>query len=196
MKIFFSCITLLLACPGFLGFSFAIDFSADVINSMQGQTSRSKIFVKPDKIRLETEGVEGYTILRMDRNVIWIVVPDQKTYIEVKSEQSRGSGEKLKGEVSRQYLNSETVNGYMTKKYEVHYMDKNTLQKAYQWVATDLNYPVKISAIDGGWSTEYRNILVETQPDRLFEIPEGFEKIAKSESSQSESKPAPAEPKK
>ena len=42
----------------------------------------------------------------------------------------------MKGEVNRQYLTSETVNGYATKKYEVHYLDKDTLHKAHQWIAS------------------------------------------------------------
>lgn len=182
---------LLLLSPAFSGFGYAIDFSADVVNTMQGQTSQSKIFVKKDKIRLETEGVEGYTILRMDKKIIWIVIPDEKTFIEVKSEQPGGSSEKIRGEVSRKYLSSEIVNGYTTKKYEVQYLDKKTLQEAYQWVATDLKYPIKISGVDGTWSTEYRNILVAKQPDRLFEVPEGFERVAKSEPSSAEPDPAP-----
>ena len=194
MKILLAFGFLLCLGPAFSGSSYAIDFSADVINSMQGQTSQSKIFVKPEKIRMETEGLESYTILRMDKNLIWIVVPEEKTFIEVKSEQSRRSSEKIKGEISRTYLSSETINGYATKKYEVQYVDKNTVQKAYQWVATDLNCPIKISAVDGGWYTEYRNILVGTQPDRLFEVPEGFERVARSEPSQPESTPPPAKP--
>ncbi len=191
MKIFLGFVFLLLS-PVFSGVGYAIDFSADVVNNLQGQTSQSKIFVKTDKIRLETEGVEGYTILRMDKKVIWVVIPDEKTFIEVKSDQPRGSSEKIRGEVSRKYLSSEVVNGYATKKYEVRYMDKKNMQEAYQWVATDLNYPIKISAVDGTWSTEYRNILVAKQPDRLFEVPEGFEQVTKSEPSSVEPNPPPA----
>jgi len=174
-----------------IGLVRAADFSADVFNTYQGQATQAKIFVQMEKIRMETPGIEEYTILRTDKRVIWIVIPEEKTYIEIQSSQPQGAGVKMKGEVSRQYLSSETVNGYATNKYEVHYLDKDTLHKAHQWIASDLNYPIKISALDGSWSTEYRNIRIGLQPDNLFEIPQGFDRISRSEPSPSESKPDP-----
>ena len=174
-----------------IGLVRAADFSADVFNTYQGQATQAKIFVQMEKIRMETPGIEEYTILRTDKRVIWIVIPEEKTYIEIQSSQPQGAGVKMKGEVSRQFLSSETVNGYATNKYEVHYLDKDTLHKAHQWIASDLNYPIKISALDGSWSTEYRNIRIGLQPDNLFEIPQGFDKISRSEPSPSDSKPDP-----
>ena len=171
------------------GLSQAADFSADLINTSQGQSTRAKIYVQADKIRMETPETEEYTVLRNDKNVIWIVIPEEKTYIEIRSSQTREAGIKMKGEVSRKYLSSETVSGHAAKKYEVHYLDKDTLHKAHQWVASDLNYPIKISALDGSWSTEYRNIRVGPQADSLFEIPEGFDRISKSDPPSAESKP-------
>jgi len=172
-----------------LGSAQAADFSAEVVNTNQGQTTRAKIFIQTDKIRMETPGTEEYTILRSDRKVIWIVIPEEKTYIEIQSPHVRGAEVKMKGELKREYLSSETVNGYATQKYEVHYLDKDTVHKAHQWVASDLNYPIKISALDGSWSTEYRNIRVGPQADSLFEIPEGFDRISKSDPPPAESKP-------
>ena len=175
-----------------VGLAQAVDFSADVFNTYQGQATQAKIYVKADKIRMETTGADGHTILRTDKKVIWIVIPEEKTYIEVHSPQTPGTAEKMKGEVNREYLSSETVNGYATKKYEVHYLDKDTLHKAHQWIAQDLNYPIKISALDGSWSTEYRDIQVGPQADSLFEVPQGFDKISRSAPSPSESNPDPA----
>ena len=172
-----------------LGSAQAADFSAEVVNINQGQTTRAKIFIQTDKIRMETPGTEEYTILRSDRKVIWIVIPEEKTYIEIQSPHVRGAEVKMKGELKRGYLSSETLNGYATKKYEVHYLDKDTVHKAHQWVASDLNYPIKISALDGSWTTEYRNIQVGPQANSLFEIPEGFDRVSKAAPSPSESKP-------
>ena len=172
-----------------LGSAQAADFSAEVVNTNQGQTTRAKIFIQTDKIRMETPGTEEYTILRSDRKVIWIVIPEEKTYIEIQSPHVRGAEVKMKGELKREYLSSETLNGYATKKYEVHYLDKDTVHKAHQWVASDLNYPIKISALDGSWSTEYRNIQVGPQANSLFEIPEGFDRVSKAVPSPADSKP-------
>lgn len=172
-----------------LGLAQAAEFSADVFNTQQGQATQAKIYVQTNKIRLETLGAEEYTILRPDQSVIWIVVPEEKSYLEIWSSQPREGDGKMKGEVKRHYLSSESINGHETKKFEVHYLDKKTLRKAHQWIATDLNYPIKISALDGSWSTEYRNIRIGSQPDNLFEIPPGFDKISRPEPSPSESEP-------
>jgi hypothetical protein len=183
------------AVPISIGFVFfltmsivqAADFSAEVFNTHQGQATQAKIYVQTDKIRMDTPGTDEYTILRTDKRVIWIVIPEEKSYLEIRSSQPRESDVKMKGEVRRHYLSSETLNGHATKKYEVHYLDKDTLHKAHQWIATDLNYPIKISALDGSWSTEYRNIRIGSQPDSLFEIPEGFDMISRSGPPPSES---------
>ncbi|MDI6755354.1 MAG: hypothetical protein QME78_13285 [Thermodesulfobacteriota bacterium] len=157
---------------------FAAEFSADMINKAQGQTLQSKIYMKKNKIRLETKGEEAYSIVRTDKNVAWMVFPKDKAYMEMIPQGPQVQGEKLKGEVSRKYLGSETIDGRPTKKYEVILKDADISDKAYQWMATDLNYPIKISAVDGSWSTEYKNIKVGAQPDSLFELPAGYEKMA------------------
>ena len=191
MKVWISLVSFISVFLLPLGLLQAGDFSADVINTHRGQVTRAKIYVQMGKIRMETHGTEEFTVLRADKKVIWIVIPEEKTYIEIQSPQSQETGINMKGEVKRQYLSSETMNGHETKKYEVHYLDKDTLHKVHQWIASDLNYPIKISALDGSWSTEYRNIRIGSQPDSLFEIPQGFDKISRSEPSPSESKPDP-----
>ncbi|MBM4330849.1 MAG: hypothetical protein FJ117_06415 [Deltaproteobacteria bacterium] len=162
----------------FTGSVFAAEFSADMISKAQGEKLQSKIYMKKNKIRLETKGEEAYSILRTDKNVAWMVFPKDKAYMEMVPKGPQVQGEKLRGEVSRKYLGSETIDGRPTKKYEVTLKDADISDKAYQWVATDLNYPIKISAVDGSWSTEYKNIKVGAQPDSLFELPAGYEKMA------------------
>ena len=46
----------------------------------------------------------------------------------------------------------------------------------YQWIATDINFPVKTASVDGSWTTEYKNIKMGGQPDDLFEVPDGYQK--------------------
>ncbi len=41
----------------------------------------------------------------------------------------------------------------------------------YEWVASDINFPIKTMAVNGNWSIEYSNIRTSV-PDSLFEIPE------------------------
>jgi hypothetical protein len=44
-------------------------------------------------------------------------------------------------------------------------------------MATDIKFPVKMAAVDGSWTMEYKNINMGTQPDSLFELPSGYKKM-------------------
>ncbi len=156
----------------------AVDFSADVIHQGKGYTGQSKIYAQGNKIRMEPKGQGQYSIVRGDLNKTWVVMPDQKMYMESKYDPSQvPSQEKVRGEMSRKLVGSETIDGHPTKKYEVTYKDGDKVMKSYQWMATDINFPIKTAAIDGSWSMEYRNIRMGSPPDSLFEIPKGYGKM-------------------
>ena len=158
--------------------AFAIDLSSDVVSTANNQKHTSKICIQGPKVRMESPQQPGYSIVRPDKNVMWMVMPEQKTYVEMPLDPSKQprTGEKVQGEVSRKLLGSETIDGHHAQKYEVTYKDRETSQKMYQWMATDINFPVKMAAIDGSWIVEYRNIKMGAQPDSLFEVPAGFQK--------------------
>jgi hypothetical protein len=94
--------------------------------------------------------------------------PNQKPKVE----------EKFTGEISRKLIGSENINGHTSDKYEVTYKEGNEVQKVYQWIAKDINFPIKTAAIDGSWSSEFKNIKMDKQPDNLFEAPSGYKKIS------------------
>jgi hypothetical protein len=171
--LFFVAITLCLAAV-----TWAAELSADVVTTTQGRTMTSKIIVKGDKSRMEGQGRPGYTIVRKDKEVIWLVNPAQKSYMEMKLNQSRqpGVGEKVQGEISRKLLGSETIDAHPAQKYEVTYTAQGKTTKMYQWMATDIKFPVKMAAADGSWTTEYKNIKMGGQTDDLFEVPGGYTK--------------------
>ncbi|HRT26579.1 MAG TPA: hypothetical protein P5551_06280 [Syntrophales bacterium] len=155
--------------------SAAENFSADVIHRGKGYTGQSKVYVQGNKIRLEPKGQSQYSIVRSDLNKTWVVMPDQKMYMESKYDPSQVPVQKrVRGEMSRKLVGSETIDGHPAQKYEVTYRDGGKVMKSYQWVATDINFPVKTAATDGSWSMEYRNIRMGTQPESLFEIPKGY----------------------
>jgi hypothetical protein len=56
-------------------------------------------------------------------------------------------------------------------------VDDKTIN-TYQWMATDINFPVKTAAVDGSWSMEYKDIKLGSQPDSLFELPAGYQKMS------------------
>ena len=159
---------------------FALELSADMVSKAgKGKESSSKVYMKENKFRMEMKGANSYSIVRPDKNVMWMVTPGQKMYMEMKVDpkQNPKVEEKVKGEISRKLVGSETIDGHPTKKYEVTYKETNKEQKVYQWFATDIKFGIKTAAIDGSWSTEYRNIKMSNQPDSLFEVPAGYQKM-------------------
>jgi len=66
----------------FGGIAFAQDFSADMVFTIEDEILNGKIFVTEEKQRMEIIGdTTIITITRMDKNVVWILMPEQKMYI-------------------------------------------------------------------------------------------------------------------
>jgi hypothetical protein len=85
--------------------------------------------------------------------------------------------EKFEGEIERKHIANETIDGHPTKKYLITYKSGNNKEQVYQWLATDINFPVKTASVDGSWVQEFKNINMGSQPDSLFEVPSGYQKI-------------------
>lgn len=156
------------------------ELSATLVSTSGGQTMTSKIYMKPDKFRTDSEAAGSSTIVRKDLNKVWMIMPSQKTYMEmpgVMDESIQTAEEKVKGEISRKEVGSEPVDGHPSTKYEVTARVDGSEVRMYQWWATDISFPVRTAAIDGSWVMEYRDIRTGSQPDSLFEVPAGFKKM-------------------
>ncbi len=157
----------------------AVEMTADMIMKQGNTTQNGEMALKGEKMRFQMKGQKEYTIMRMDKKVTWMVMPSEKAYMEMAYDPTKSPRveEKQKGEVERKLIGSETIDGHPTKKYEVTVKDEKGTTKLYQWIATDLNFPIKTAAVDGSWSHEYRNIK-KSAPDSLFEVPSGYQKMA------------------
>jgi hypothetical protein len=160
--------------------TWAVEFSADAVTTAQGRTMTSKMYVKGKKARMEMQGQPSYTIMRGDKEMVWIVNPEQKNYMEMKLDpnQKPKVEDKVQGEVSRKLIGSETIDRHPSQKYEVTCTVQGRTEKVYQWIATDIKFPVKTAAVDGSWATEYRNIRMGGQSNDLFEVPAGYRKMS------------------
>jgi hypothetical protein len=161
----------------FGGTAVAQEFSADMISTAKGMVVTGKIFVAKGKSRMETSG--AITITRADKNVTWILMPEQKMYMvqTIKPEAVAAAGE-MPGQVEKTLIGSEMVDGKATRKYKIVYKVDNQDTAIYQWISKKLNIPVKTEAVDGSWKTECKNIKTGKQPGKLFEIPEGYKKLS------------------
>lgn len=160
------------------GFALAQEFSADIAQTANHQVFKGKVFVGKQKMRMEMP--EAITITRMDKNVAWIIMPQEQMYMEQPFNPMNmpATAQKAPGEVERQFLGSEMVDGKMTDKYRITYQTGGQRWVSLQWIAKGLDMPVKTAAEDGSWSMEYKNIKIGAQPDALFEVPAGYRKFS------------------
>ena len=165
-----------------MGAVMAMDFSADTLMKSKGQPDRTaKMFMSNDKWRIESNqgGKPFLAIYRGDKKLVWMVMPDQKMYMEnkFKPEDMVRVGGKTPGEIDRKNLGKETINGISCDKYLITYKTNNSVNKLYQWISGD-KMPIKTAALDGSWSSEMKNINKGNQPASLFELPAGYKKFA------------------
>lgn len=167
--------------------SSAAEFSADMIHKAGEQTIKGEVYVKENKIRQEMvkEGEKGVIIIRMDKGVMWNLMPEDKIYMEMPSVGDVANDpeyeKKLEEMAEKKYLGKEKVSGYVCKKYKYIYHDKS-VGTLTQWFSEKLNYPIKteMRGQQGGMDMliEYKNIREQKLPDSLFEIPSGYTKIS------------------
>ncbi len=156
----------------------AEDFSADMVSTGKGGSFKGKIYVSQNKTRMEA--AESITISRMDKKVVWILMPKEKMYMEQAFDPSKQmpTSEKVDNEIERKLIGQEKIDGKAADKYLVTYKQGGRKESMYQWMAVDLKMPVKMAAVDNSWTMEYKNIKKGKPADSLFEVPAGYEKFA------------------
>ncbi|NTU42115.1 MAG: DUF4412 domain-containing protein [Nitrospirales bacterium] len=157
----------------------ALELSADSVMTSGSQEKKGKIYFKGDMIRIEQKDPAMVIITRVDKKVVWNLMPKDKVYMEMPFPEQRKpfSDEKFDGETDRKLVGSETIQGHPTKKYLISYTTGSKSGQVYLWWATDIKFPIKTAAKDGSWASEYKNIKTGPQPSSLFEVPAGFQKI-------------------
>ena len=162
------------------GTASALELSADFVMTSGGFSSSGTMYFTADKIRVDMNSPQKMsTITRMDKKVVWNIMHDQKSYMEMPFAEGRKPkvDREYAGEIERKLVGKETIDGHPTEKYLITYKESNNTNKVYQWWATDINFPVKTEDVDGQWKQEYKNIKMGKQDDSLFEIPAGYEKF-------------------
>ncbi len=67
------------------GLARAAEFSATMVTRAGGMEIPGKIYVKDNKVRNEVQaaGLASIHILRPDKKAVWIIMPQQKAYMEM-----------------------------------------------------------------------------------------------------------------
>jgi len=153
------------------------EFSADMVSRSGRQIVQAKFYVSGDKMRTEMPG--NVVIMRLDKNLTWIIMLQQRMYMEqaLKPKDLPKTSKELGGEIERVSLGMDTVGGKPAEKFKVVYVENSARLVVYQWIR-DSKFPVKIEAENGSWSVEYKNLFVGPQPAALFELPPGLQKLS------------------
>lgn len=158
------------------GWAGAQEFSADMVSREGKNTVNAKIYVTPQKVRMEMP--ENTMIIRQDKDLTWMLMPTDKMYMEnpVDMSQAPKTSSGFEDEVSREALGTEVIDGAPAEKFKVVYKEKKKDVSVYQWLRGQ--FPVKVEAVDGSWGFEYKNLKTGPQPADLFEPPADYQKFA------------------
>mgnify|MGYP006268515037 CR=1 FL=1 len=161
------------------------NYSADIETTTPRGTFVSKISLKDGKQRVERSGRgrDMITIIRPDKNVIWMLMSDKKLYMEMPFDRqkqdiaSQLSDPRMK--TIKEFIGNDTADGHPAKKYHVTIDRGGTREKSgYLWEAIDLdNFPVMYQSEDKTITTVWKNITRGGVSDAQFEIPAGFTKM-------------------
>jgi hypothetical protein len=160
-------------------------FSADQVMKTGGRTMMGKVYAMSTAMRTESEanGTRLANIVRVDRKVVWTLLPDKKIYFEMAlpSVPDTTALARTGAEVpsaQRENLGTERVGDYLCDKSTVVTTSGGKSYAFTEWAAKDLGgFVVKREAQSGSWSMEYRNVQLAPQDPSLFEIPEGYQKM-------------------
>ncbi len=157
------------------------EFSAQMILKEGPRIMSGRIYVKNGKMRQEFSDEDGQeiTIIRPDKKVMWVVIPQERTYVEMPFT-GRLPGQFLQmpvDVVTKRKVGTETVSGYLADRWEITTRGgASGVTRQTLWVAQKLDTPLKMVSQDPKLSLEYKNIKEGGVADRLFEPPPGYTK--------------------
>jgi hypothetical protein len=158
----------------------AAEFSAVTATKAGKREQQGKLYVKGDKARIEAVTPMGPSviILRLDKKVMWLLLPGPKGYVEMPiDKEAFAKALKIPAEgVSKKFLGHETLRGYDTEKYETTAIVGGRAVKGLMWIAPKLEIPIRIESADESFSQDY-DIKEGGVDDALFEMPAGYQKM-------------------
>jgi hypothetical protein len=161
--------------------AFALEFTADQITKIDGRTHKAFIYYRDQMWRIEHHslGPVNVTIVRKDKQVVWHILSRMKHFktLPYDAEQDLRVTPALEGEISRQEIGTEVREGHPTILYEVTTRQGERVEQYYQWIATDLQFPMKLAKKDGSWIVEYQHVKMRAVSDYLFNLPVNFQPL-------------------
>jgi|SRR5687767_10668415 len=163
-----------------------VEYSADSVMETEDATLTAKVYQAPGKKRIEQRAGGGrqITILRQDRHVVWVLMPEEQMYIEHRLKDLKESDGVEALDIETSIVGPDVIDGRPTTKYKtVARRPDGVKLDGFTWITAE-GIPVKMDlvAIDGGTKTrmkiELKNVATGKLDARLFEIPAGYQKLA------------------
>jgi hypothetical protein len=159
----------------------AFDFSAEWIVKSGKKAVTAHVNAKDDRWRFEfaqPQGGASIIIVRMDRQSSWLILSRRRQYLElpIADEHRLAVSETMEGELSREFVGDQTLNGYPTELFEVTVAENGESRQYYRWVTKVQRFPVKTVSKQGKWSEEFRHLIFTEQSPYLFELPQRLDR--------------------
>ena len=159
----------------------ALDFSAERIVKSGKKTVTAHVNAKDDRWRFEfaqPQGGASIIIVRMDRQSSWLILSRRRQYLEtpIADEHRLAVSETMEGELSRELVGDQILNGYPTELFDVTVAENGETRQYYQWVTKVQRFPVKTVSKEGSWSEEFRHVIFTNQSPFLFELPQRLDR--------------------
>jgi hypothetical protein len=159
----------------------ALEFTADQVTKIDGKLHKAYIYYRDAMWRIEHQstGPVNVSIVRKDKQIVWLLLSRLKHFrtIPYSPDHDLSVHERLDGEVARQEIGSEVREGHPTVLYEVTTRQGERVDAYYQWVATDIHFPMKLAKKDGSWIVEYQHVKMRSVSDYLFNLPVNFQPL-------------------
>jgi outer membrane lipoprotein-sorting protein len=166
-------------------------FSGDLtVKGRNGEGMAGKMYFNGSKMRwdMNAKGHASTMIMDLPKQVSYMIMPEQKMYMEMKLGQHTGRGPKMPdfktydpnnpcGQVENtacEKVGSETVNGRSTDKWL--FKNKNTGETTTAWLDKKIRFPIRTTTSDGTQS-DLTNVQEDAPSASLFEVPSGYRKF-------------------
>ena len=174
MRTVFPCVTILIG--GLTYEAAALDFSGERIVKSGKSAVTAHVNAKDDRWRfefMEPQGGASVIIVRMDHRKSWLIFSKRRQYLEVPiaADHRLVMSETMEGEISREFVGEETLNGYPTELFEVTVKEDGHTRHYFRWVTKVQRFPLKTVSKQAEWSEEFRRVIFTEQSPFLFELP-------------------------
>jgi hypothetical protein len=169
-------LAILIIVNGSLQTAAALDFSAEWIVKRGQFVVTAHVNAKDDRWRFEyAQPQQGSSIMivRTDKQHSWLILSQRRQYLEIPIANNHllVVTEKMNGEVSREFIGEEILNGHPTELFEVTVLEQGEPMQFYRWVTKAERFPLKTVGKEGQWSEEFRRPIFTEQSPFLFELP-------------------------